>query len=312
MAIDGEAITQIFFFIGQSQQQPVQSPLLPNGRTIECCSDFVINALANTASTSDLQNDKAGPLFCFPSYVTDAEIKLQKYTNGNYSDIATLDNNTYGTFYEFGFFVNGQKETFIGYQLNWKDVLTAHGEGLYKIICIPSLPFGTPITLESFQYCLKTYSKERAEGTVRIEYYLSGILGVIGYDTLKRDLGELNWYNAFRLPGFFGYPTASYETDIVEYNNGQRQYVEDEQEPEYTLKLKMQPHYIHEVMRIDVMQADHVFITDYNSRNAGTFIKKAVMKNGSYEPDWHRLQSKLANVEVKFKQEFNNLRKLRC
>jgi hypothetical protein len=314
MALDGEAYYELFFFIGSTQKKSVISPALPSNPLRECCGDFSYKVLADKNSTDELKNDKTGFLFYFPSFITGATMILQKYDNGGYADFVTLNNNDYGTLYDFGFFTNSQNENFIGYQLEWKKIIDDEdlSEGSYRIVCIPDVPFGTGDNITTDEYCLKQYTVDRAEGTVRIEYYLNGILGIIEDDTAKKDLGDINWYNAIRVNGYFGFSTATYETEYVQYNNGQRQYITDEQEPEYTLKLKMQPNFIHELMRVDIMQADKILITDYNIKNPSRYNQKAVIKNSAYEPDWKKLQNRLANVEVKFRQEYNNLKKLRC
>ena len=110
----------------------------------------------------------------------------------------------------------------------------------------------------------------------------------------------------------FGFPVSTYEQDLIQYQNGQRLYVEDEQEPEYVLKLVPTAAFIHTIMRTDVMQADTTLITDYNANNPELWVQKAVKKNSEYAPNWNKLTNKLASVEVKFIQEFNNLKKLRC
>jgi ABC-type antimicrobial peptide transport system permease subunit len=166
-------------------------------------------------------------------------------------------------------------------------------------------------TLYSYEYCLKTYSPYLANGTIRVEYYLNGTLGVNNNDFTTKDLGTLNWYNSFRLAGYFTYVESTYTEERVLYNTGERLFVSDEQEPEYRMQLKQQPEFLHNVFRTDVMQADDVYITDYNSRLPINLITKNVYKNSSYSPRWNFLKSKLASVEVKWKQKFNNHKKLR-
>lgn len=309
-AIDGEAITGEFSFIASDPLPPTPSLNLPALSTKDCCSAFSLYALADTSSTDEFKNDRAGILFWFSNAISAATITLQKY-NGTWADLTTFSDNSFGTFYPFGFFVNDEGEQFIGYQLNWKDVLTTYGEGSYRVRADITAAIGGTSSQLTPEWCLMQYTPERANKTVRIEYNLSGQLGVTD-DTKRRDLGTLDWYNSLRLFGFFGYPTSSYEADYIQYNNGQKVYVEDEQEPEYTLKLALAPALVHNLMRTDVLQADQILITDYNAINADTFIKKAVIKNSDYAPNWNKLKSKLATVEVQFIQEYNNLKKLRC
>lgn len=312
MALDGEAIKQDFIFVLEdpNPQTPVLD--LPDSTTRDCCSDFFLLALADTGSIDELKNDKAGFLFFFSTAISSATLKLQKATNGVFADIDDLDDSTYGTFFAFGFFVNDAGEQFIAYQLEWKKVLTLKGAGTYRVKADGIVSFGGINTQLSTEYCLSQYTAERANKTVRIEYFLSGQLGIADDKKIK-DLGTLNFFNGIRLSGFFGFPTSTYETDHIQFANGQRVFVEDEQEPEFTLKLAPDTaSFIHELMRTDVMQADRIEITDYNANNPQAFIKKAVIKNSEYAPNWNKLQNKTASVEVKFIQEFNNLKKLRC
>ena len=313
-AFDGQATTEVFSLVPSNPLPiPIAIPLPPTA-TRDCEGAFSIKALADTGSSDAIKNDRGGFLWWFDKFVTSAPMTLQKFNNSTqaFEDLVALTDNTYGTFYPFGFFVNSSNQKFVGYQLNWKDVLTIHGKGGYRLKCAPVTILATSNGLFSPPYCLRQYTPEGADGSLRVEYYLNNILGLSDNDYLKRDLGNLNWYNSFRLCGFFGFPKSTYESEYVEYNNGQRQWVEDEQEVEYALKLRPTPAFLHELMRTDVLQADTIFITDYNSKNPLQYIQKQVIKNGEYAPDWKRLQTLLATVEVSFRQEYNNLQKKRC
>lgn len=312
-SFDGQATTQVFTLVPTN---PIPTPIvldLPEGVTRDCCNVFAIKALADTGSSDDFKNDRAGFPWFFDSLVTTADLNLQKYSNttNDFEDLIALNNGTYGTFFAYGSFTNTNGVKFVGYQLNWKDVLTIHGEGGYRVKCEPTTILGTT-ELFSPNYCLKQYTPTRADVTVRVEYYLNNILGMSDNDYKVRDFGNLDWYNSFRLCGFFGFPESNYENDYIEYNNGQRQWTQNDQEVEYILKLKPTPAFLHELMRTDVLQADRIYVTDYNSKNPQTFIDKQVINSGPYAPDWKKLQSKLATVEVTFRQEYNNLQKKRC
>lgn len=302
-------IKDTFYLIGQPSVPIVEVPNIPDS-DVQCCSDFVLKVLADNTN-NDLNNDRSGFLWWFNDLVTNAELFLQRFTNGAWANVASMEANTdYGTPYDYEFYVNSAGESFVGYQLNWADVLAEEGIGQYRVKCVTT-DFSTATnSLYSPIYCLKTYTPNLANGTVRIEYLLNGTLGINDQDKNVRDLGTLNWYNSFRLGGYFGFPTSQYEEERVKYSNGEQQFVKDEQEPEFSLKLKPQPFFIHEYMRTDVMQADEILITDYNAKNPFNYVAKNVYKASGYQPQWKPLQSKLAPVEVKFKQKFNNHKKL--
>lgn len=299
-----------FYYIGQPSVPVVVVPDIPVSET-QCCSNFVLKVLADNTN-EDLNNDRSGFLWWFNDTINDAVLDLQQFIAGTWTDVASLTaSSTYGTPYDYEFYVNSAGEAFVGYQLNWSDVLADFGESMFRVKCTATDFSSTNNYLYSPIYCLKTYTPARAEGTIRVEYYLSGQLGINENDEAVRNLGSLNWYNSYRVGGYFGYNSSTYEETRITYNNGERLFVTDDQEPEFTMKLKPQPYFIHEYFRTDVMMSDMIEITDYNSKNPINLVKKKVFKNSGYAPAWKPLQSKLASVEVKFKQVFNNHKKLR-
>lgn len=314
MSFDGECVKQDFSLIAENPFPEVVQPDLPDGTTIDCCNDFKFLALASTDSADPLKNDVHGFLEFFDQVISTVDMTLQKNINGTWVDQDTLDDDTYGVFKTYGFFINDQAEKFVGYQLNWRDVLIAFGPGNYRVEYFLTAAIGSP-ALEGYRYsiefCLWPYLPMRADGTVRVEYNISGVFGRIDTDKKFRDYGTLDWYNSFRFYGWFGYPKRVYTTSYTDYNDGGRAFVTDTQEPEYVLQLKPIPHVAHEVFGIDIMGADTVAITDYNSRNAFNHVQKYVQKASGYEPAWKEVQSKLAPVNIKWRQQYNNLRKLR-
>lgn len=310
--MNGTAITQTFYMIVKTAGSTPPLVDIPAAGTKDCCQDFFLNVLADTGNADDLRNDKSGFIYSFDDSVSSVTLTLQKLIAGVFQDVAPLNDNTYGTFFAYGFFVNNAGEKFIQYQLLWRNVLQGLGPGRYKVKCSFDFPFAPSDDQFSFDYCLAVYTPTRANQSIRLEYYLNGIFGNTSDDERRNDYGDLNFYNSYRLPGFFGYPTSKYDQEFIQYNNGQRVWVKDEQEPEFTLKLRMIPGFMHDILRTEFMQADNLLITDYNSKNPLSYIGKKVIKNSDYAPNWNILQSKLADVELKFKQEFNNLKKLYC
>lgn len=311
MAIDGEAVKDLFYRIGESPIPETVDLDLPSAIN-NCCNDFYLKVFAKTSGGDEYTDDKSGFIWWFSSAVS--AVVLTLYKDG--SVVETLDNNDFGTFYEYGFFVNDDEQSFIGYQLNWVDVLNEHGPGKYWVRCTPSSDIDGLVDgyLDSLTYCLEVYTAESANGTVRLEYYLNGVMGLSIDDYKTVDFGELNWYNALRLPGwFFGSPKSTYEQSDVDMNSGQRLWVTNTQEPEYKLKLKPLPQIVHDILRTDFMQADQRLITDYNSMNALKVVRKEVKPNSEYAPKWENREmvNRVAPVELKFLQEYNNLRKLR-
>jgi len=301
--------TKDFYMLTTPTLPTVLTPDLPAYNHFGCGCDFTLKVLADDSGLT-LRNDVSGFLWWFNDTINDAELTLQKWVSGAWSNVYTMTGNTLGTNYPFEFFTNDAGEIFIGYQLEWALVLDVHGEGNYRVKCDTTDYLSQNNTLYSYEYCLKTYTDYRANGTVRIEFYNNNTLGISDNDKAVKDFGNLNWYNSFRLPGWFGYPKSTYEKTNIQYNTGQILDVVSEQTPEYELQLKLVPFFVHEALRIDMMQGDSVLITDYNNRNVINYVSKQVKASSSYEPQYHKGINKLSSVNVKFIQEFNNLKKL--
>lgn len=306
----GDIIKGTFYLI---KDNPAEVPTLdiPETSLRTCCSDYAFKALADVDSTDEFKNDVTTFDWFFGEAINDVTFSLMKYQNGDYEEVATLPGDAYGTLHAFGDFTNDQGENYCGYTVDWKVVLTSHGAGSYKIMATTTDVFANIVEILSRETCLQQYNADRANGSVKIEYYLNGIIGDGDNDEKTKDYGTLNRYNSIRVPGFFGYPGSEYQRDYVQYESGQKNYVEDEQEPEYILKLRPVASFVHSLMRTEVLQADNILITDYNRNNAETWIQKKVKPNSSYQPNWRMLKNKLAPVELKFIQEFNNFKKLR-
>lgn len=285
---------------------PPQQPnmVLPTSTLNDCCGDFSFKVLATEANADEFQNDKSGIIFYFGKTITAATLHLEKFENGTFVNKKNLTNNDMGTFFAFNFFQNTLKEKFIAYILEWKKVLTAYGEGSYRVKANCSA--GDMYTRE---FCLKKYTASRAEGTVRVEYYLNDILGDPLNDSKYRDFGDLNFIQQFRFNGFFSYKKDTYEKTYVQYKNGNRIDTTSEQEPEYFLELITQPFFVHELIRLDAANAEYISVTDFNTNNITGFVNKKVQLTGEYAPDFHYNLSKLANVELTLRQYTNNLKK---
>ncbi len=314
MPQDGTAFYELFTLIRENPIKENKLLDLPKSGKNDCCSLFQLNALASISNNDTLKNDISGFLFAYNNAVTGAKIYLQRYDSNvdAYIDVVNLTANTsFGTPYDFGFKVNSLNEKLLGYQLMWRYVLITFGSGTYRIKADYTTIVGDA-TEYSLEYCLRNYSAEIANSTIRFEYYNSGINGNNFDDTKVFDYVDLNWYNAYRLTGFFGYPESSYSNEYIKYESGKRVWVTNEQTPTYTCELYQLPSVMHDIMRTEIMQADRIIITDYNAENASVYIAKDVIHDGNYAPKWNILQSKVASVELKFTQGFNNLRKKRC
>ena len=304
MAINGQAIKQDFLILAK--------PTLPEvaitdktGNDNGCC--FILPALAELSITSDLKNDKHSVIRFFGQLFASATMTLQKNENGTYVDEDDLDGNTYGTFYEFGFFVNKYGESAIGYEIDWQKVLTVSGEGDYRVKFSATPDFGDVYEDFSFEFCLKKYTTARADKTVRATWNRNGQFGDEKQDERKVDFGTLDWFNQLRLPdSFFGRPSEEQEKTYTKYESGAEIWTADKRLEKYTFIGYMYPTFLHNFLKRNMFAGDNILITDYNIKNPNTYVDKKVVYESSYDPKWNDDVDR-ATVELSFKQEYQNL-----
>jgi hypothetical protein len=118
------------------------------------------------------------------------------------------------------------------------------------------------------------------------------------------------FYNNLRLPGFFGFNKSEYEREKVRYTNGREAWVKDEQNQKFTYKSRLLPAFILNILRTDIMQADRILITDYNSTNPNSHILREVAADSNFEPRWIE-GALLAAVDIDFKPGYNNFKRRR-
>ena len=287
---------------------PTLEGIIPTSSVAQCCA--INTFFASSSDDAELKNDKSSVLFVLSPIVSTAVMYLQKAdTSGTFQDVATLDDNVLGTFYALSFNTDDDSRKYIGYLLNFHEIISAHDAGNYRV----KVSFVTMLGNKSDysqEFCLKEYSAGAINGTIRIETYTNGIRGVAGSQTDYIDFKSLNWYNQIRLKGMFGFDTSEYTRENVEYNNGQKQWIVDEQTEKYVMKLKPVDEYTRLFLKTDVLQADDIILTDYNSLNPHTHISTYVTAAGSFEPRFNIKEA--IPVDINFESAFNNLRKKRC
>lgn len=305
MAFNGEAISQNFKTL-RDNEPVTPTILLPNKELWDCCSDFKIKVLADDSGV-DQQND-------FSTFLDLLALTTSTAAYTLYKDnvlVATLSGFTnYGVDYPLGFKVTNLKK-YVGYRINWALVLADLGEGVYKVGLTADDPILGGGTVYSFEFKLCAYRVDRADGTIRLQWWQNGTIGSVKNDKESIDYLDLNWVNQIRLPGFFGFPGADYVKETIHYNNGMREWTFDEQEPLYILKTKPIPSYVHNIFRISIMQSDRCTVTDYNSVNAEKYVNKEIMFQTEYKPQWKPLISKLAMVQLEVLQRSNLYKKHR-
>lgn len=198
--------------------------------------------------------------FLFRRVTSTDTISMKLFKNGSF--LVDLNTDNYGTFYDFGDLSNSDYK---GYKLEWEKVFDYFGFGNYQIKTkIDSL--GDTIFEDSLIYECMEYSELRANGTVRIETYQNGYIMNSGFDYTN-----MNWYQSYRIEGFFGDKKPAFETD--NYQNSARDItqIQDKIRNLYTLETKMLPSNLLNAITYDGLLANRILVTNNGSCNFEQF-----------------------------------------
>lgn len=305
--MNGEAIKQDFYVLRPAVDDPGAMQPAPNPTGCE----FELPALAEFEPSDEHFNDRHSVIWFFDELFSDVKIYLQKRTGGNWADLTELTNNTYGTMYNFGFFVNKFSESAIGYLIEWTKVLNQEGPGVYRVRVAATKAIGTFADQYSFHFTLKVYNANRVDRTVRLEWNRLGVLGNRLQDEKVDDYGVLNWFNQIRIPNsIFGFDTSELTKEFIRYPNGSNVWIGDSQVEELTWNIYSLPAEIHRFIQVDAMQADKIKFTDYNKLAPTKNVDRVVVATSGYKPEWIVGTTK-SNVVLTFKPYFENLTRKR-
>lgn len=293
--------------------------------------DCYINPVfASTSDTDELKNDHSFFLVEFPFYYqyqwstqNNSLFSLQEWDGTQWTNVALLISNTYGTYYDFNSLCISNWK---GYDIDWRLVLNAFGEGFYRLKVAYS-QFGYSGSLVSEPFCLKEWTCAGTDVTVRWECtYVGGRIGSItddrrvfefccvkaGEPGTAQIVSSVTWNDQIRVYAFFGREKTEYERVNVEYNDGEIIQVRNEAIQKFEYESALQPKWVHDRLKAYAFMADQLYVTDYNWNNSDYDIdKKRVVCDGSYEPEYHE-DTRFSFVKVQFKEGYQNVIRDRC
>ena len=120
----------------------------------DCCYELPV--FADLSDANELKNDTWTFYRGYELSTTDVDIILTKPSDSSFVDV-TLTNNTYGTYYNFGFYVDSLGRKYARYDLDWRLVLTLHGEGTYQLKTDETKIVGANQEYLDFEFCLGNY-----------------------------------------------------------------------------------------------------------------------------------------------------------
>lgn len=273
---------------------PVQ-PLTDNF-CFEACDCMPV--FASQTGDIERENDKNGFLFEMPTQAAHDTFRLQKYNpaTGQFEEVAILDSNAYGTFYNTG---SLQPYTdYSGYLLEWQKVLQLHGQGYYRFVVIvrePNPPGPDVEVPYLFSSCfdLRVWSCEAADGTFYIETIFKGNDNNFLYqpDTTLIDTFDLaslatGWYDRCRYFGKIGNETYAKERINVVPSDNSNRLVFATDSIEKTLQFEANVSDILRRVHIYGMNSRTILVTDSNNKNTYNYQKQQVIWNVTDAPEY--------------------------
>ena len=223
--------------------------------TREC--DYKLPVFGSTTSTDYYHNDILGIVRKRSILESNIQFFLVAENGSEYS----LDDNTFGTFINFGDFEYEPDVT--AYQLRWKDVLTVLGAGCYRIKTIITDLKEDTTTYYSCCYELEEYSCEAAHRTVRVESVQNGFFEETGIN-----FEGINWTSHLRFEGYFGNEQPKHESTMNIKVDNSKELNRMDLKSEFVLTSQLVPSVCVTKPLWDYhLMASEIYISDYNIDN---------------------------------------------
>lgn len=239
-------------------------PDVPTQELCDCaCKDCLTtyNVFAEIGSNDPKKNDKREFLFRVLDVSDTAVLKLFK----DGAEVATLDDDTYGTFFDLGTLGTGDQLFYIGYLLEWQDVLAAFGIGNYYVKAELTV-LGSPVDSFSQIYTLMPYDPDVVDQTVKIASIQNGNI-----ESSSFDYTGLNWYQEIRIKGIFWNKQPNMITDTYLTTNRTVTQIQDEIKYTYELETQFLTDDISDYLIANKILANEIYITDYNQCNTAEY-----------------------------------------
>ena len=269
--------------------------------------------LAENSFTSVLKNDFNSFLYELPLASSTILLTLQKWNGLAWIDQTNLTNNTYGQHFATGFYA--ERDTFSGFRIDWDTVLAAFGTGVYKIKNTGNY-FGNTYTSYSEMFCLKVYSENTANDTVRFEWALNNIFQLSS--DKKLDVSLMDFKQSMRVTGIFNELDSDEEKVELEYQNRQIDVVRDELIRKFSFTSGRMPQWLHVRLRDIAFLSNtepiivgtttnykldsNLRVTDYNKNQEVVFERFNIVRDGGY-PMLSEINSLLKRTTVNFKSK---------
>ena len=274
----------------------VVSAILPEP-SFEICvcdgCDFVETQFVNHGGTW-YENDKKS--FIYSKRFSSDTITFNLYKGG--VQIAVLNDSTYCDYYNFGsaFLIN---PNYKGIVIDWDKVQQSFGYGMYYVKTVV-VSLGTTYEYDSHNFEVVEYNPLRADRSVRLEWYQSGVI-MSGFD-----YSGIGWYQSLRIDGFFGKKTPELNIDNYQDKDRRVKQIQTKIINSYTLTTHLLPSYIGDLLNEDSILANDIYITDYNLLNSKLYRRFNVYVSDIKNVEHHNF-SKRTNYIYEFKGKKDNV-----
>lgn len=261
----------------------------------KCC--YPLKALADLTDTDTFKNDIGTPMMIFPLQYT-ITMKLEKYneTTETWSTVATLTNEKAG--------IEKNNRNYYAASFEWRTYLSSDGVGKYRV----AFDAGGGNVLYSEEYCLNHFSTYAADETVRITYKWNSVIGE-ERQARTRDFAGVDWTKQIRLnDAILWNKNGDLEVEQVKYQNGFQRTVKKGYKEKYTLEFRKLPEEILNLIVYDIIAADEITISDYNSKNFGTYNEQQVEVDGGITPNYGGQRPEVS-LEINLKDRFDQRNK---
>lgn len=240
------------------------------------------------------QKDQTSAIF--QKLITADTITMELWKNG--VKVADLNDDTYGTFFDFGDF-SGQP-FYTGYLLDWTLVLDALGAGTYNIVAQTNiLTVETQIPGQVFR--LLPYQDLFANGTVRLDFTLNR-----NNQRSFFDFTDLNWFQSLRIQGKFITDIPEFEVTNYEDRDRNQEPIKAQTNPFYILETNFFPAILGKYLVNEGIHADSIICTDYNALNFENILELSLFPSSieDFKPSYN---GPTGLYRIKFSETANNI-----
>ena len=273
----------------------VSATLSENGFEVCVCDgcDFIETQFVNHGGEW-WKNDKKS--FIFSKKFSADTITFSLLKDG--VEVAVLNSSTYGEYFNFGsiYLINPNYKGFI---VDWDKVQQAFGYGVY-VVRTTYVSLGTTFIYDSHNFEVVEYTPRRADNSVRIEWYQSGVI-MSGFD-----YSGIGWYQSLRIDGYFGKKTPELNIDNYQDKNRNVKQIQSKIVNSYTLITHLLPSYISDVLNEDSILGNDIYITDYNLLNTKLYRRFNVYVSDIKSVEHHNFNKRI-NYAYEFKEKKDNI-----